>query len=53
MVTCKTKTITKAMTEEIVKGQVQKMNELIKSTVIEIEQKPERDHDFSFLEVST
>ena len=49
-VTCKTKTITKAMTEEIVKGKVQKMNELIKNTVIEMEQKPERDHDFSFVE---
>ena len=26
------------------------MNELIKNTVIEMEQKPEKDHDFSFLE---
>ena len=32
--------------EETVKEQVQKMNELIKHSVIEIEQKPEKDHDF-------
>ena len=38
------------MTEEIFKEKVQKMNELIKNTVIEMEQKPEKDHDFSFLE---
>ena len=36
------------MTEETVKGQVQKMNELIKHTVIEMEQKEEKDHNFSF-----
>ena len=36
------------MTEETVKGQVQKINELIKNSVIEIEQRPERDHDFSW-----
>ena len=35
------------MTEEILKGQVEKMNELIKNAVVEIEQKPERGHDFS------
>ena len=38
------------MTEEIFKEKVQKMNELIKNTGIEMEQKPEKDHDFSFLE---
>ena len=32
--------------EETVKEQVQKMNKLIKHSVIEIEQKPENDHDF-------
>ena len=50
MVTYKSKTITEVMTEETFKEKVQKMNELIKNTVIEIEQKPEKDHDFSFLE---
>ena len=40
------------MIEETVKGQVQKMNELIKNSVIEIELKPEKDHDFSFIEES-
>ena len=34
--------------EETVKEQVQKMNELIKHSVIEMEQKPENDHDFSW-----
>ena len=38
------------MTEEISKEKVQKMNDLIKNTVIEMEQKPEKDHDFLFLE---
>ena len=38
------------MTEEIFKEKVQKMNELITHTVIEMEQKPEKDHDFLFLE---
>ena len=38
------------MTKEISKEKVQKMNELIKNTVIEMEQKEEKDHDFSFSE---
>ena len=38
------------MTEEISKEKVQKMNELIKNTVIEMEQKQEKDHEFSFFE---
>ena len=48
----KSKTVTAAavtMTaEETVKEQAQEMNELIKNSVIEIEQKPENDHDFSW-----
>ena len=36
--------------EEISKEKVQKMNQMLKDTVIEMEQKPEKDHDFSFLE---
>ena len=35
-----------ATAEETVKEQVQNMNELIKHSAIEIEQKPENDHDF-------
>ena len=35
-------------TEETVKEQVQKMNELIKHSVIEMEKKPESDHGFSW-----
>ena len=38
------------MTDEISRENVQKMNNLIKNSVIEMEQKPERDHDFSFLQ---
>ena len=38
------------MTEEISKEKVQKMNQMLKDSVIEIEQKPEKDHNFSFLE---
>ena len=38
------------MTGEISKEKVQRMNELIKNGVAEMEQKPDRDHDFSFLE---
>ena len=38
------------MTEEISKEKVQKMNQMLKDAVIEMEQKPENDHDFSFLE---
>ena len=38
------------MTEEISQEKVQKMNELIKNTVIDMEQKEEKDHDFSFFE---
>ena len=38
------------MTEEISKEKVQRMNQLIKNSVIEMEQKPERDHDFLFVE---
>ena len=38
------------MTEEISKEKVQKMNQMLKYGVIEMEQKPEKDHDFSFLE---
>ena len=34
--------------EETVKEQAQKMKELIKNSVIELEQKPENDHDFSW-----
>ena len=30
--------------------EVQKMNHMLKDGVIEMEQKPEKDHDFSFLE---
>ena len=46
MVTYKSKTITEVMTEE----KVQKMNQMLKDSVIEMEQKAEKDHDFSFLE---
>ena len=46
----KSKTITEAMTEEISKEKVQRMNQMLKDAVIEMEQKPENDHDFSFLE---
>ena len=49
-VTYKSKTITEVMTEEISQEKVQKMNELIKNTVIDMEQKEEKDHDFSFFE---
>ena len=38
------------MAGEISKEKVQKMSQLIKNGVTEMEQKPERDHDFSFLE---
>ena len=38
------------MTEEISKEKVQKMNQMLKDAVIEMEQKPEKDHDFSFFE---
>ena len=38
------------MTEEISKEKMQKMSELIKNTVIEMEQKEEKDHNFSFFE---
>ena len=38
------------MTEEISKEKVLRMNQLIKNDVIEMEQKPERDHDFLFVE---
>ena len=38
------------MTGEISKEKVQKMNQLIKNGATEMEQKPVRDHDFSFLE---
>ena len=38
------------MTGEISKEKVQKMNQLIKNGATELEQKPVRDHDFSFLE---
>ena len=40
------------MTEEIYKEKVRKMNELIKNTVIEMEQKEKKDHEFSFFEVA-
>ena len=50
MVTYKSKMITEAMTEEISKEKVQKMNKLIKNTVIEMEQKEEKDHDFLIFE---
>ena len=36
------------MTTAAAEKQVQKMNELIKHSVIEMEQKPENDHDFSW-----
>ena len=49
-VTYKSKTITEVMTEEISKEKVKKMNQMLKDAVIEMEQKPENDHDFSFLE---
>ena len=38
------------MTEEISKEKVLRMNQLIKNGVIEMEEKPERDHDFLFVE---
>ena len=38
------------MTEKISKEKVQKMNQMLKDAVIEMEQKPEKDHDFSFVE---
>ena len=38
------------MAEEISKEKVQKMNQMLKDAVIEMEQKQENDHDFSFLE---
>ena len=38
------------MTEEISKEKVQEMNQVLKDAVIEMEQKPENDHDFSLLE---
>ena len=38
------------MTEEISKVKVQKMSQMLKDAVIEMEQKPENDQDFSFLE---
>ena len=44
------KVITKEMTGKIYKEKVQKMNQLIKDGVVEMEQKSERDHDFSYLE---
>ena len=43
-------TITEAMIEEISKEKVQKMNQMLKDVVIEMKQKPEKDHNFSFLE---
>ena len=42
--------ITEVMTEEISKEKVQKMNQMLKDAVIEIEQKTEKDHDFSLSE---
>ena len=44
------KTITELVAEEISKEKVQKMNQMLKDAVIEMEQKPENDHDLSFLE---
>ena len=38
------------MTEEISKEKVQKMNQMLKDAVIEMEQKTEKDYDFSFSE---
>ena len=38
------------MTEEISKLKVQKKNQMLKAGAIEMEQKAEKDHDFSFLE---
>ena len=35
---------------KISKEKVQKMNQILKDAVIVMEQKPEKDHDFSFLE---
>ena len=46
----KSKTIAKAMAQEISKEKVQRMNQSIKNGVTEVEQKAEKDHDFSFLE---
>ena len=40
------------MTEEISKEKVQRMNQLIKNGVREVEQRAEKGHDFSFLEES-
>ena len=39
------------MPEEIFEEKMQKMNQMLKDGVIEMEQKPEKDHDFSFFEV--
>ena len=49
-VTYKSKMITEVMTEEISKEKVQKMNQMLKDAVIQMEQKPEKDHDFSIFE---
>ena len=38
------------MTKEISKEKVQKMNQMLKDAVIEMEQKLEKDRDFSFFE---
>ena len=42
--------ITEAMTEEIFKEKIEKMNQMLKDGVIEMEKKTEKDHDFSYLE---
>ena len=38
------------MTEEVSKEKVQKKNQMLQDAMIETEQKPENDHDFSFYE---
>ena len=42
--------VTEVMTEEISKEKVRKMNQMLKDAVIEMKQKLENNHDFSFLE---
>ena len=42
--------ITEVMTEEISKEKVQKVNQILKDAMIEMKQKPEKDHDFLLFE---
>ena len=40
--------ITKMKTEKVPKENIERINEIIKNNVIEMEQTPERDHDFFY-----